>query len=71
MAPAAMATTCPADPASAVTRQRAEKAMDARVTSGARLRPMPQTACATTATATSFSPWTRPDPTGPPRAPAL
>jgi hypothetical protein len=47
----------------------AASAMPARGLSGARLRAMPQTACATTATATIFSPWMMPSATGPEKEP--
>ena len=40
----------------------ATMAMVARHLSGAKLRPMDQTACATTTTAAIFSPWSHPAP---------
>jgi len=53
------------EPANVTTTATAASAMAARGRSGVRLHAMPQMACATTATATSFSPCRKPSATGP------
>ena len=64
-APASMADTCPAVPPTNTTSRTAARAMPARCWSGHRLRAMPSTAWATTATAATFRPWIMPWLTGP------
>jgi len=51
-----MAPTCPAAEGTAKATIAAPTAILARSRSGHRLRPMPHTACTTTATATIFNP---------------
>jgi hypothetical protein len=68
--PMRIAATCPIEPATKITIRTAARAMLARSRSGARLRAIPQTACATTATATTLRPWISPPPTGPSKAEA-
>ena len=54
--PATIAPICPSAVGTASARIAAPTAIVARSRSGQRLRAMPHTACATTATATIFSP---------------
>ena len=64
-APARIAAICPIAVGAAVTMSVATTAMVARGRSGQRLRAMLHTACATTATATTCSPWSIPALSGP------
>ena len=57
----AIATICPSDDGSAKVSRAAKIASAARGRSGHRFFAMPQTACATTATAATFSPCTTPE----------
>ncbi len=59
-APAAMIATCENGTVQASATAAAAIATTRRGQSGDRLRDIVQTACATTATAASFSPWTQP-----------
>ena len=65
-----MAPIWPAAVAAENTTSVASTAMLARARSGQRARAIPHTAWATTATATTLSPWRAPSPAGPVMAPA-
>ena len=56
IAPSAIAAICPNEPPTMTTTNIAASAIIARARSGVSVRVMPQTACATTATATSLRP---------------
>ena len=69
-APSAIAAICPSEPPDMTMRATAASAIPARARSGVSVRVMPQIACATTATATSFNPCWSPSATGPVNAAA-
>ncbi|MCY1218440.1 hypothetical protein D9M72_303890 [compost metagenome] len=66
-APSRMAPSCPSAVGSATVMSAQATASPARGRSGQSERPMPQTACATMATAAIFRPWMAADPDSQPK----
>ncbi len=69
MPPSAIAPICPHDDGAPSAMMAAATASVARARSGASVRAMPSTACATTATAATLRPCSQPEPAALPSAP--
>ena len=69
MPPSTIAPICPHDDGAPSAMMAATTASVARARSGASVRAMPSTACATTATAATLRPCSQPEPAASPSAP--